>query len=106
LHAADLKRRELPPPWPTGEGHEFIELVEFVESNALRKIAIYQQWITDPDGAECTAPWAPKCSKLLLRAESRLRGTLNSGRYVEVKQRPEASKPKLHLVGEGGEVLH
>jgi hypothetical protein len=77
------------------EGREFIEVVEIVASGTLGKIAIYRQWITDPDGGDCTAPWAPRRSKMLLRRESTLRSTLNGGDYYrESVSKPTPTKPK------------
>jgi hypothetical protein len=36
-------------------GIEFIEVIELVESNTLGLIALYRQWIVDPDGANLRA---------------------------------------------------
>jgi hypothetical protein len=82
-------------PWPPANGREFIEVIEIVASGTLGKIAIYRQWIIDPDGGDCTAPWAPRRSKMLLRRESTLRSTLNGGDYYrESGSKPTPTKPK------------
>ena len=73
--------RELNAPIQRGEGIEFIEVVELVESSALKLIAVYRRWVIDPQGNEINSYWASKRRTLRVQVESRLRGTLNSGAF-------------------------
>jgi hypothetical protein len=93
------------PPCTCADGQERIEVVEIAETRALGLVAVYRQWVTNPDGDDVALPWTPTRSKLLLRAESRLRGTLNGGGYHEVRQQPKPPKRKLRLIV-GDDALH
>jgi hypothetical protein len=64
---------------PTGE--EFIEIIEIVETRTSGKLALYRQWMVDPDGTEVALSWVPKRSKVHMRIEHVLRAVLNRCEY-------------------------
>jgi hypothetical protein len=83
----------------TSTGQEFIEVVEIIPAATVGQIAVYRQWMVDPDGIEITdLSWVRKRSKVQMRAEHALRGVLNRCEYDEVVERPKRSKPKLAIV--------
>ena len=87
-------------------GLEVIEVIEIVETRTRGKLALYRQWMVDPDGAEMESPsWVPRRSKVRMRFESVLRGTLNGGGYHEIQQQAKLPKRKLRLVV-GDDALH
>jgi hypothetical protein len=64
------------PPRTVADGKEFVEVVEVVHTDAVGKLALYRQWVEDPDGTEVTVQWAKKRKQIAFRVEHRLRGTL------------------------------
>jgi hypothetical protein len=83
----------------TSTGREFIEVVEITTTTTVGPLAVYRQWMVDPDGVEITdLSWVRKRSKVQMRAEHVLRGVLNRGEYDEVVEQPKRSKPKLVVV--------
>jgi hypothetical protein len=96
---------------PIANGREFVEVVELVPTKTAGKVALYRQWIVDPDGVEVDVPWVSKRSKLHMRAEPVLRGTLNRCGYREVAaeriakaEKPRAAPPQP--VGDDAGTLH
>jgi hypothetical protein len=65
-------------------GQEFIEIIEIVETRTRGQLALYRQWIIDPNGDEVMSrSWVPRRSQLRKQFVSTLKGTLNHGDYRE-----------------------
>jgi hypothetical protein len=62
----------------TGSGIEVVEVVEVVETNTLGKVAMFRQWVTDPDGAECRADLVPRRAEVGMRSEYSMRQSLGA----------------------------
>jgi hypothetical protein len=59
-------------------GREVIEIVEVVETETVGLLALYRQWLIDPDGHAVDSAWVkPRRKDLLFRAEVTLRGTMS-----------------------------
>ena len=76
----------------TACGAEVVEVIEVVATDTTGALAIYRQWLIDPDGVEVVNPWIkPSRKRLLFRAEAKLRGSLNAMRF-------KAARPALRVV--------
>jgi hypothetical protein len=72
----------------TARGLELVEIVETVPTETVGALALYRQWLIDPEGREIDSPWfGPRRRTLLYRPEVRLRGSLNQMGFMR-DQRP------------------
>jgi hypothetical protein len=63
-------------------GTEFIEIID-IAHGATGALAVYRQWIVDPDGDEVTVRWAPKREEKRMRYERNLRSSLAAMHFCE-----------------------
>jgi hypothetical protein len=72
----------------TGYGTEYITIDEIVETDTLGAIAIYRQWVVDPDGADVGNHWTPRRDQCAFRPLASLLAAIRTMEMADVTHRP------------------
>jgi hypothetical protein len=69
-------------------GTEYIVIDEIVHTTVVGDVAIYRQWVVDPDGADVENQWTPRRDQCAFRPLASLLAAIRTMKMADVTHRP------------------